>query len=146
MQADSTGGYDPFAELADLTIDIAREIRLRGEATLTATESQVMRFLHQHPHCTPSEVAAGTGLLRANVSPALAKLKRLGFVESVPDESDARSIRLRATLLAEQTLAQLRASWAAMLADAWPDEAPPEQTAAVFRSLLAGLIEMRNDG
>ncbi len=143
---DMQGTPDPFAELANLTIDIAREIRLRGHATLTPSESQVMRYLHHHPECTPSEIAAGTGLLRTNVSPALAKLKKLGFVASKPDPGDARSTRLSATPLAEQTLARLQRSWAAMLSEAWPQEASAEATVEVFRDLLAGLVESRKEG
>jgi DNA-binding MarR family transcriptional regulator len=135
-----------FAELADLTIDIAREIRLRGHASLNPTESQVMRYLHQHPDSTPSQIAAGTGLRRVNVSPALARLRKLEFIVSDADPHDARSVRVRPTPLAEETLARLQASWAELIADAWPAAADPADTTAALRKLLEGLVRTRNAG
>ncbi|UOQ59699.1 MarR family winged helix-turn-helix transcriptional regulator [Leucobacter rhizosphaerae] len=134
----------PYAEIADLTIDIAREIRLRGHATLNQTESQVMRHLHQHPGSTPSHIAAGTGLIRANVSPALRRLRSLGYVSSDTDPNDARSVRVTPTALAQDTLDSLRASWSESVQEAWPADIDPSETVVALQRLLHGLIRTRN--
>jgi DNA-binding MarR family transcriptional regulator len=113
-----------FATLADLVIDIAREIRIRGAVPapgvpLTQTQSQIMRYVHGHPGCSPSEIADRSGLKRANVSAAITELRDLGYLVSRRDEHDGRSIRVDVTPQAADTLDRLRASWSGLIASAW---------------------------
>ena len=145
---------DPaFEELADLFIDIAREIRMRSAnaargVPLNQTQSQVMRYVHHNPGCTPSEIADSTGLRRANVSPALSELKDLGFVVTRPREEDGRSVSVEATMHAEQTIHDLRESWGGLLERAWKDHHGLDlDELSTFRShldrMMASLAESR---
>lgn len=136
-----------FLELADVVNDIAREIRVRSALTtpvvpLTPTQSQVMRFVHTHPGCSASDIADRSGLQRANVSTALRELRTRGYLVSHRDENDGRAIRIHATERADDTIARLRATWAALLADAWGDRDPAELAAAtaVIAQVRDGLV------
>lgn len=125
-----------FLELADVVNDIAREIRVRSAhetpvVPLTPTQGQIMRFVHTHPGCSASDIADGSGLQRANVSTALRELRSRGYLVSHRDETDGRSIRIHATERADETIARLRAGWAAQLAEAWAgDDARTDEVAA----------------
>ncbi|MFF2487183.1 MarR family winged helix-turn-helix transcriptional regulator [Microbacterium sp. NPDC058062] len=116
---------DPtFRLLAELVIDIAREIQLRAVQTtpvvpLTQTQGQVMRYVHNHPGCSASDIADGSGLQRANVSVALRDLRGRGYITSQRDEADGRAIRIDATPLADETIGKLRTSWAGLVETAW---------------------------
>jgi DNA-binding MarR family transcriptional regulator len=138
-----------FATLADLVIDIAREIRIQGAVPgpgipLNQTQSQVMRFVHAHPGCSASEVAGRTGQKRANVSAAITELRELGYLVSRRDEHDGRVIRIEATALATDTLGRLRASWARLLTAAWGDEdAALDPLLTHLERLLDGLTAPR---
>jgi DNA-binding MarR family transcriptional regulator len=120
---------DDFAGLADLLLDLGRELRMRttlvpGSPTLTQTQGTLMRFVHANPGCTPSEAAAGTGLQRTNVSTALRELRGLGYLDTTPHESDARGLRIRATERADENLALLRTRWMQLLEAAWHESEP----------------------
>ena len=113
-----------FAHIADLIVDIAREVRLRGAVDapgvpLNQTHSQIMRFVHARPGSTASQIAAGAGVKRANVSTAVAELRELGYLVTRRDDSDGRSIRVDPTSLAESTVVRLQAAWGDQLAAAW---------------------------
>ncbi len=120
---------DPvFREVAVLVVDIAREIQVRAALStpvvpLTQTQGQVMRYVHDHPGCSASDIADGSGLQRANVSTALRDLRGRGYITSQRDESDGRAIRIDATPLADETIAKLRTSWAGLVAQAWDPDA-----------------------
>ena len=106
-----------FPLIADLVIDIAREIQLRAVQTtpvvpLTQTQGQVMRYVHTHAGCSASDIADGSGLQRANVSTALRELRGRGYITSRRDDEDGRAIRIEATELADETIQKLRGSWA----------------------------------
>jgi len=137
---------DPrFATLADLVIDVAREIRIRGAVPgpgvpLNQTQSQVMRYVHTHPGCKASEIAAHTGVKRANVSAAITELKDLGYLTSRKDEHDGRAVRIAVTPQAVQTLTRLRASWSGLISGAWGDDLTDlDPVIARLESLLRGL-------
>lgn len=142
---------DDFAGLADLLLDLGRELRNRttlspGSPTLTQTQSTLMRFVHANPGCTPSEAAAGTGLQRTNVSTALRELRAAGYLDTTPHESDARGLRIHATALADENLARLRGRWVELLEAAWADGSPEgggtgdlHITRATLDRLAAGL-------
>ncbi|MFF5295519.1 MarR family winged helix-turn-helix transcriptional regulator [Paractinoplanes globisporus] len=137
---------DPrFATLADLVIDVAREIRIRGAVPgpgvpLNQTQSQVMRYVHGHPGCKASEIADHTGVKRANVSAAITELRELGYLTSRKDEHDGRAVRIDVTPQAVDTLDRLRASWSAQLSTAWGgDKTDLDQVIARLSALLEGL-------
>lgn len=119
---------DPaFTTLAELVVDIAREIQLRAAQStpvvpLTPTQGQVMRYVHNHAGCSASDIADGAGLQRANVSTALRELRRRGYLTSRRADDDGRAIRIEATPLADETIIRLRASWASLVAGAWQTE------------------------
>ena len=137
---------DPrFATLADLVIDVAREIRIQGAVAapgvpLNQTQSQVMRYVHAHPACKASEIATHTGVKRANVSAALTELRDLGYLTSRRDEHDGRVTRIEATPQAVKTLTRLRASWSDLISSAWgPDIDDLDPVIARLETLLSGL-------
>jgi DNA-binding MarR family transcriptional regulator len=138
---------DPrFLALADLFIDIAREIRLRAATTtpvvpITQTQGQVMRYVHNHPGCSASDIAEGSGLQRANVSSALRELRGRGYITSRRDEEDGRAIRIEATALADDTIARLRSSWGSLLEQAWGESSTSSDALA---TVTASLIRLRN--
>jgi DNA-binding MarR family transcriptional regulator len=154
---DSTTAEPRFHSLAELIIDIAREIQLRAVQTtpvvpLTQTQGQVMRFVHSHPGCSASDIADGSGLQRANVSVALRELRGRGYITSQRDDSDGRAIRIDATALADETIATLRESWASLVAHAWDaggaaggdDSAPvPDEVLDTLARIRAGLHARR---
>jgi len=124
VSEDATNTDPTFRLLAELVIDIAREIQLRAVQTtpvvpLTQTQGQVMRYVHNHPGCSASDIADGSGLQRANVSSALRDLRGRGYITSQRDEADGRAIRIDATPLADETIGKLRTSWAGLVESAW---------------------------
>jgi DNA-binding MarR family transcriptional regulator len=146
---------DEFAVLADLVIDIAREIRIRGtvsgrSAPLTQTQSHVMRFVHNHPGCSSSAIASGTGLRRGNVSASLGELRALGFISSRRDGTDGRAIRIEPTKKALDMLGHLRSSWAELLSEAWGEDKAQDQAglrplSARLAKVMDALVESRGD-
>ncbi|GAA3918317.1 MarR family winged helix-turn-helix transcriptional regulator [Microbacterium invictum] len=142
-----------FRLLAELVIDVAREIQLRAVQTtpvvpLTQTQGQVMRYVHNHPECSASDIADGSGLQRANVSTALRELRGRGYITSRRDDVDGRAIRIASTGLADQTIERLRASWADLIAHAWaggddPAGNSPGQAIEVLDRIRSGLIADR---
>lgn len=144
-----------YTELAELVIDIAREIQVRAVQTtpvipLTQTHAQVMRYIHRHPGCSASDIADGGGLQRANVSTVLRELRGRGYVTSHRDEADGRAIRIHATDRADENIARLRASWASLVSDAWRHGAGhagpvPSAVATALVLVRAGLEADRAD-
>ncbi|MDX2377519.1 MarR family winged helix-turn-helix transcriptional regulator [Microbacterium sp. LRZ72] len=143
---DDTGNDPDFVLLAELVVDIAREIRVRSDLTtpivsLTPTQSQVMRYVHTYPGCSASDIADGSGLRRANVSTALRELRGRGYLTSQRDETDGRSIRIYATARADENLARLREAWSALIAQAWRQGATGGSAELV--DVLSGLAQVR---
>ena len=121
---------------------------------LTQTQAQVMRFVHDNPGCSASDIATAGGLLRANVSPALRVLKDRGYITSERDDADGRAIRIHSTPLADDTIGALRRSWAELIARAWErgevasterqthdvaPEAPPDGVVVALERIREGL-------
>lgn len=109
---------DPYADLADLVLNVSRLIRLRTPTapevvSLTATERQVMRVVDVHPGCSPSEIAARTRLQRTNVSTALRGLESKGMV--MRSSTNGRGIAVTPTERAQSNLEVLRGAWSGLL-------------------------------
>jgi DNA-binding MarR family transcriptional regulator len=117
---------DPYADLADLVLNVARLIRLRTPAEpdvvpLTATERQVMRIVDLHPGCTPSRIAERTGLQRTNVSTALRGLEAKGMLTR---SGQGRTVAVHPTALAQANLGVLRGAWSELLSGLLGDMDP----------------------
>ncbi|HET6708149.1 MarR family winged helix-turn-helix transcriptional regulator [Amycolatopsis sp.] len=137
---------DPYADLADLVLNVARLIRLRTPAEpdvvpLTATERQVMRIVDLTPGCAPSRIAERAGLQRTNVSTALRGLEAKGMLTR---SGHGRTVKVHPTELARTNLEVLRGAWAKLLADLLDDIDP----AAITRcnEILAQLERRFADG
>jgi DNA-binding MarR family transcriptional regulator len=143
-----------FTTIAELVVDIAREVHVQATTTdsvelLTQTQAQVMRFVHDNPGCSASDIATASGLQRANVSPALSVLKSRGLITSNRDDEDGRAIRIHSTPLADENIAALRRSWADLIAAAWTlgdpgpagreGDQPPDGVAAALERIRTGL-------
>ena len=118
---------EDFMAVAELIVHLAREVRIRAHVAgrgvpLNQTDTHVMRYIHLHPGCAPSEIAAATGLHRANVSASLGVLRDLGFAVTRRNELDGRSIRVHPTAHAEETVARLRTAWGDLLQSAWGED------------------------
>jgi DNA-binding MarR family transcriptional regulator len=116
-----------LAELAQLILSVAREIRFRGyddpeAVSLNASEANVMRYIDTHPGTTPSAVADATGLRRSNLSAALRDLESRGFVERRVDPNDGRGVNLFPTPRAARNLQLVRREWAQALAAGLGDD------------------------
>ncbi|MCR2784613.1 MULTISPECIES: MarR family winged helix-turn-helix transcriptional regulator [unclassified Microbacterium] len=151
----NTDAAEQFAHVADLIVDIAREMRLRSGVDapgvpLNQTQSQVMRFVHSCPDSSVSEIALAVGIKRTNVSSALQDLRELGYVTTAPDPRDGRAIRVRPTALADRTIAQLGRAWAGTLQEAWDAVEHGRDDIAAAESVLAALMQglraTRHDG
>lgn len=142
-----------LADLADLVLNVAREVRFRDHdrsdaITLTASEGNVMRFVHHHPGATPSEVARATGLQRSNLSTVLRVLEERDLVHRIGDAHDRRGVVLHPTPAAEANLAILRSEWAERFAAALGDNATAgpgdlEACVTLLGRLEAGLVSGR---
>ncbi|ANW67040.1 hypothetical protein MMUR_09760 [Mycolicibacterium murale] len=112
---------DDLAELAQLILNAAREIRFRSHVNpkavmLNPSEAKVMTCIDAQPGVTPSAVAEATGLQRSNLSTALRGLEERGFVERRVDPHDRRGVNLYPTALSAENLALLQQEWAQTLA------------------------------
>ncbi len=142
---------EDFADLADLILTIARDIRAHGYGDpaivqLSSTEVNVMRYVDRHPGVAPSVVAEGTGLQRSNLSKALRALEAKGLVQRGIDESDNRQAVLWPTARAAENLVRLRRSWTTLLAEGFQGRLGPDEVAPVLvalRTLEAGLADHR---
>jgi DNA-binding MarR family transcriptional regulator len=139
-----------LADLAELILNVAREIRSRRPGDddrvihLSWSEAHVMRFVDHNPGAAPSDVAEATGLRRSNLSTALRSLEAHGLVERRSDPSDRRGINLYPTALAASNLALVRTDWARHLASTLgEDRAAVTDTLTLLRRLEDGLIAER---
>lgn len=110
---------EAFVELAEAALRVAHELNHRGRrnvgnVTLVPITGNITRYIARHPGVTPSAVAAGTGVLRSNVSVALRELERINFIrrESV---GRGRSIRIFSTDAAAKYLESVRRDWVTSL-------------------------------
>ncbi|GAA3336792.1 hypothetical protein GCM10017714_01020 [Curtobacterium pusillum] len=144
---DDDAGID-YADLAEIVLTVAREIRLRetdlGDTiSLTPSNTQVMRYIDTHPGATPSETAEATGLLRSNLSTAIRELEQIGFIEKRRDEHDGRGVRLHSTPTAVANLARVRERWAEDAARVLGKPTGVPQATKLLRRLGEGLADER---
>ncbi|WP_197379209.1 MarR family winged helix-turn-helix transcriptional regulator [Mycolicibacterium mengxianglii] len=138
-----------LAELAQLILSAAREIRARGyedpdAVSLNPSEANVMRYIDAHPGATPSAVAEATGLRRSNLSAALRVLESRGFVERRIDPDDGRGINLFPTARAARNLLVVQREWANTLAvGLGEDDSDVEAANRLLTRLEAGLVATR---
>ena len=139
-----------LADLADVIMNVGQEIKMLGgdgkTIPLTITESNVMRYVDRHPGTSPSDLAAGTGLHRSNMSAALRGLEEKGLISRAQSADDGRVITVSPTARAAQNLELLRAGWAAGIVSAITTEFDGfEEGRRFLLRLEVGLIRSRQE-
>jgi DNA-binding MarR family transcriptional regulator len=138
-----------WADLADLVLVIAREIKFRGYTDeralmLSQSEATVMRHLHQEQSAAPSHIATATGLQRSNLSTVLKALEEKGLVERRPDPNDRRGVIVHRTEYGKANYALARCEWAATVsAAAGGDTTHLEAALSLLTAVKTGMLEMR---
>jgi DNA-binding MarR family transcriptional regulator len=138
-----------WADLADLVLVIAREIKFRGYTDerallLSQSEATVMRYLHQEESAAPSHIATSTGLQRSNLSTVLRTLEEKGLVERRPDPNDRRGVIVHRTEHGKTNYALVRREWAAAVSSAAGDDTTQLDAAlTLLTAVKMGLLEMR---
>ena len=138
-----------LADLAQLILSVAREIRFRGyddpeAVSLNPSEAKVMLFIDTHPGATPSAVAEATGLQRSNLSTALRELEARGFVERRIDPHDRRGVNLFPTPRALRNLELVQREWTQTLtAGLGDDHRDVDAATRLLTRLEAGLVATR---
>jgi DNA-binding MarR family transcriptional regulator len=140
-----------WADLADLVLEIAREIQFRGYASseavsLSPSEGTVMRHLLAHPESLPSEVAFATGLQRSNLSAVLRGLEEKRLVERVADLADGRWVRIHPTPRAIRNYELVRGEWGSALAAAAEADPAVEAAMPLLAKIKSGLVRLRQGG
>ncbi|GAA4710939.1 hypothetical protein GCM10023263_58650 [Phytohabitans rumicis] len=112
-----------WADLADLTLIISREIQYRGYAderaqSLTQSEGMVMRYLLHSEPAAPSQIAAATGLQRTNLSTVLRGLEHKDLIQRQADPNDGRGVTVSPTDHGRANYALVRGEWATTVAAA----------------------------
>jgi DNA-binding MarR family transcriptional regulator len=138
-----------WADLADLVLVIAREIKFRGYTDerallLSQSEATVMRYLHQEQSAAPSHIASATGLQRSNLSTVLKTLEEKGLVERLPDPNDRRGVIVHRTEYGKDNYALVRQEWAAAVSSAAGDDTTHLDAAlTLLTAVKTGMLEMR---
>jgi DNA-binding MarR family transcriptional regulator len=119
----STAAQADWAELADLTLIISRELQYRGysdtEAVgLTQSEGMVMRYLFDGEPAAPSQIAAATGLQRTNLSTTLRGLEKKGLIKRQANPSDRRGVTVSPTERGRINYVRVRREWAKVVSEA----------------------------
>lgn len=141
-----------WAELADLTLVIAREIQFLGyrdpdAVQLTQTEGTVMRYLHKHDGAPPSVIAAATGVQRTNLATVLTGLQRKGLIERRTNPDDRRGATIHTTERGRANYALVRGEWGtAVSAAAHDDRTNLDATLQLLREIAGGLTANRPEG
>ena len=67
---------------------------LAGEYGLNQLEIDILLFLHNNPDCnTASDIVELRGLAKSNVSTAIERLRREGYLRVMPDRGNRRKRR-----------------------------------------------------
>ncbi len=137
-----------YADLAEIVLVVAREIRLREfaagpEIALTPSHASVMRYIDAHPGSFSSDVADATGLTRSNLSTSVRRLEAAGFIERRVDIVDARGVRLYPTRTAAFARRKIRKQWSDLLAGALGTHEGVAEATAVLESIASELTAER---
>ena len=141
-----------YADLAEIVLAVAREIRIREfaakpEIALTPSHASVMRYVDSNPGTTPSEAADATGLKRSNLSTTVRQLEASGLIERRDDPEDGRGVRLYPTEQAAATRAQIREQWTDLLKRAIGTEGGVDDATSLLTHLANELVaERRREG
>ena len=81
---------------------------LAGEYGLNQLEIDILLFLHNNPDCnTASDIVELRGLAKSNVSTAIERLRREGYLRVMPDRGNRRKRRLYLLPERESTVLRL---------------------------------------
>ncbi|MCF4121944.1 MarR family winged helix-turn-helix transcriptional regulator [Antribacter sp. KLBMP9083] len=140
---------EPWSELADLVLRIAREIQFRGYTDpdavgLSPSEGTVMRRLQHVDESTPTELAAETGLQRTNLSVVLRSLESKGLVERSTSPRDRRYVTVSATERGNRNYRLVRQEWGRAVSEAAGGDGDDLEAAlSLLRAIESGLVEAR---
>lgn len=143
---------EKWADIADLVLNIAREVQTHGFASesairLAASERNVLRAIDRNPGGSAGDIARLTGLQRSNLSAAIRVLEEKQLVVRHHDVDDARGVRLYSTDLAASNLRVLRHEWAEMLSSAMGSSTVHSSdlanTVALLSTIEDGLVRKR---
>jgi DNA-binding MarR family transcriptional regulator len=107
-----------------------------GLEPLPLSESEVLRFVGEHPAPSVTQVAQGLVMQPSNVSAAVRALAGRGLIERCPDEHDRRITRLRLTPLAIEHRQRIDAVWSTALSAALA-QLPPVDANALLAAKAA---------
>jgi len=128
-------------DLADSILAVSRLLyapKAHAAGTWTPLESAVMRVIDRNPGTTARAAADATRLISSNFSRALRSLEDKGLVHRVPDEHDARRVRLYTTDAAHENLRRLQDLWSHLL-DGIVDDSEADAIIATLRRLETAL-------
>lgn len=115
---------------------LARAVRQHASGGLTPSETSALASIEAHQPVRLSELAAVENVAPPMMSRVVDRLVRTGLVSRSPDAADARACLLSLTESGRRTLAELRQSRAAALAERIARLAP-EQVDAIEAALPA---------
>src|SRR5919106_6757952 len=106
---------DEIAEaLPQRTAALSRLFLAHSSVAISRTEAGVMRSLFERPRRI-TELAAGEGVTQPAITLLVNRLEERGWVERVPDTTDARAVLAKLTRLGRQVFNTLRAEYRALL-------------------------------
>ncbi len=133
---------DEIAEaLPQRSSALSRLFLTRSTVCVSRTEVGVLRTLNDGPRRI-TELAAEERVTQPAITLLVNRLEERGWVKRIPDPSDGRAVRVSLTPVGEETFAQLRAEYRALLHEemATLDDAEVETLAAAVE-ILDKLIE-----
>jgi len=139
---------EAWADVADLVLEIARELQFRGykspdAVSLSPSEGTLMRYLFPHPGALSSELAEATGLQRSNLSAVLRGLEEKGLIERVADPDDGRFVRIHPTPRAISNYELVQREWGSALEAAAGVDAGVDSLLPALATIKAGLVDLR---
>ncbi|MFZ0973997.1 MAG: MarR family transcriptional regulator [Solirubrobacteraceae bacterium] len=128
---------DEIAEaLPQRSSALSRLFLTRSSVCVSRTEVGVLRTLNDGPRRI-TELATEERVTQPAITLLVNRLEERGWVKRIPDPSDGRAVRVSLTPVGEETFAQLRAEYRALLHEemATLDDAEVETLAAAVEIL-----------